>query len=199
MLDDAMWAFGRASGVVALVLMTVSIVIGITTRSGRPLPGMPRFSVQLVHRNAALLATVFTALHVGTLLLDSYAKLTLADILVPFISSAKNAVWVGFGTVAVDLLIAVIVTGLLRARVGARTFKAVHWATYALWPIALAHAIGAGTNGTSGWFLLLGAACAAAVGAALVWRLSPRFAEATGLQRRAMKDLERSATGRSRA
>ncbi|GAA4354333.1 ferric reductase-like transmembrane domain-containing protein [Microbacterium rhizosphaerae] len=191
MLDNVMWAFGRASGVVALVLLTASVVIGIVTRSGRPLPVIPRFSVQLIHRTIALTSTVFVLLHVGTLLLDSYAKLTLSDILVPFLSAAKNPVWVGFGTVALDLLIAVIVTALLRNRIGTRAFKAVHWATYLLWPVSLAHAIGSGTNGTSGWFLVLAGFCTLAVAAAVLWRLTPRFEEAATLQEASRNSLRR--------
>ncbi|WP_298228452.1 ferric reductase-like transmembrane domain-containing protein [Gryllotalpicola sp.] len=184
MFDNAMWAFGRASGIVALVLLTISVVLGILARSGRPLPAIPRFSVQLIHRNIALAATVFTVLHVGTLLLDSYAKLSVIDVVVPFASAAKNPAWVGFGTVAVDLVIAVVVTALLRRRIGARVFKAVHWGAYALWPIALAHAIGSGTNGAAVWFLVLGAVCCAAVAASIVWRLSRRFDEAAAVRQR---------------
>ena len=197
MLDNVMWAFGRASGVVALVLLTGSVVIGILTRSGRPLPVIPRFSVQLIHRTIALTSTVFVLLHVGTLLLDSYAKLTLTDVLVPFLSAANNPVWVGFGTVALDLLLAVIVTALLRNRIGTRAFKAVHWATYLLWPISLAHAIGSGTNGTSGWFLVLAGFCTLTVAAAVLWRLTPRFEEAATLQERSQNSV-RHTNGRPR-
>ena len=114
-MDEVLWAVGRASGVVALLLLTVSLWLGIVTRSGRPLPGMPRFSVTLLHRNVSLLAVVFLVLHIGTLLLDSYAKLTLTDVLVPFLG-AHLPFWLGLGTVAVDLLIAVTVTALLRRR-----------------------------------------------------------------------------------
>ncbi|CAN5259767.1 hypothetical protein BH09ACT6_BH09ACT6_07200 [soil metagenome] len=180
-MDEALWAFGRASGVVALILFTASIVLGIITRSGRLLPGLPRFSVTLVHRNVSLVGSVFILLHVGSLLLDSYAKLNVTDIIVPFIGSYKPF-WQGLGTVAVDVLIAIIVTSLLRQRLGVRVFRAVHWFSYAMWPIAMAHAIGNGTDGTSSWFLLLSAVCTLAVGTALVWRLSSRFVESARLR-----------------
>lgn len=175
-MDSALWSVARASGVVALVLFTLSILVGILTRSGRPLPGMPRFSLALIHRNIALVSTAFIALHVGTLLLDSYAHLNVIDILLPFLGSFKP-VWQGLGTVAVDLLIAVVVTSLLRRRLGVRVFRVVHWLTYVMWPVALIHAIGNGTDGTSRWFLLFAAASAVTVTAALVWRVSTRFIE----------------------
>lgn len=185
-MNDALWAFGRVSGIVSLLLLTVSVVLGIVTRSGRPLPGLPRFSVSLVHRNIAILASVFLLLHVGTLLLDTYAKLTLTDIIVPFVGSYRPF-WQGLGTVAFDLLLAVVITSLLRRRIGVRTFKAVHWLTYAMWPVALIHSIGNGTNGTSGWFLLVAIVCALAVVVTLSWRLSARFLETAAARERALK------------
>jgi predicted ferric reductase len=176
MFDSAMWAFGRVSGMVALLMFTITLILGIVTRSGRPLIGMPRFSVTLIHRNTALLASVFLVLHVGTLLLDSYAKLRLVDVVVPFLGSFKPF-WQGLGTVAFDLILAIMLTALLRRFVGVRAFKFVHWFTYAMWPVAVAHAIGNGTNGTDPWFLLSGAAASVLVVAAVIWRVTDRFAE----------------------
>jgi len=171
-MDEAMWAFGRVSGFVSLALFTASVLLGILNRSGRPMLVLPRFSISLLHRNIALLATVFLGLHVGSLLLDSYAKLNPVDIVVPFLGSFQPF-WQGLGTVALDLVLAVVVTGLLRHRIGQRTFKA----SYGVWPVAMAHALGNGTDVSSGWFLLLAAASAVAVAAALLWRLSPSFLE----------------------
>jgi methionine sulfoxide reductase heme-binding subunit len=185
-MDEAMWAFGRTSGVVSLVLLTVSVVLGILVRSGRPLLVLPRFAVAVVHRNVALLATLFLALHVGSLLLDSYAQLDLADTVVPFLGAYKPF-WQGLGTVAVDVLLAVVLTSLLRRRVGPQVFRAVHWLTYALWPLAMLHAIGNGTDASGKWFLLVAAGAAAAVGAAVVWRLSAGFLESAALRRGAVR------------
>ncbi len=182
MTDDILWAVGRSSGVVALLLLTVSLWLGIVARSGRPLPGLPRFSVTLVHRNVSLLAVVFLVLHIGTLLLDSYAKLTRTDVLVPFLG-AHQPFWLGLGTVAVDLLIAVTITALLRRRLGLRVFKAVHWLNYALWPVALAHTIGDGTDGTAAWMLLLAGACVLFVLVAVAWRVSAGFVESARARR----------------
>lgn len=171
-----MWAFGRVSGFMSLALFTGSVLLGIFSRSGRPLLVLPRFSISVLHRNIALLATVFLGLHVGCLLLDSYAKLRPVDVVVPFLGSYQPF-WQGLGTVALDLVAAVVVTALLRHRIGQRSFKAVHWFSYAIWPVAMAHAIGNGTDAGSEWFLLLAAASAVAVASALVWRLSPSFLE----------------------
>lgn len=170
---------------IALALFTGTVVLGIINRSGRPLPSVPRFSVALVHRNISLLATMFLLIHIGTLMLDSYAKLNLIDAFVPFLGSFKPF-WQGLGTVAFDLLVAIVLTGLLRHRLGQRTFRAVHWFAYAMWPIALAHSIGNGTNGTESWFLVSSVVAAAAVAIALIWRLSPRFLETSKARQRSL-------------
>ncbi|WP_026553711.1 ferric reductase-like transmembrane domain-containing protein [Arthrobacter sp. 35W] len=173
-MDEALWAFGRASGFLSLGLLTASVLLGILTRSGRPLLVIPRFSVALIHRNLALLASIFLLLHVGSLLLDTYALLDLADVVVPFLG-AYRPLWQGLGTVAFDLLLAIVATSLLRRRLGARVFRAVHWLAYAMWPVALAHAVGNGTEGTSGWFLGMAIGSVVLVGAAVLWRASAAF------------------------
>ncbi|QCQ17614.1 ferric reductase-like transmembrane domain-containing protein [Microbacterium sp. RG1] len=173
-MDEALWALGRGTGVVGLVLFTLAVVLGIVVRGGRAAVGLPRFGIARLHRDVALMATVFIGIHIVSLLFDSYAQLNLVDLLVPFLATYRPF-WLGLGTVAVDLVIAVIATALLRHRIGSRAFRVVHFGTYLLWPISLAHAIGAGTDGTQAWFIALAGVCASAVGVAVAWRLSPRF------------------------
>ena len=173
-MSEALWALGRGTGVVALVLLTITVVLGILTRSGRPAFGMPRFAVTLVHRNSALIGTVFVGIHVISLLFDPYAQLKVLDFFVPFLGS-YHPLWLGLGTVAADLLIAIMVTGLLRRWIGQRAFRVVHWATYALWPVALFHSIGTGTDASNGLFILLAVSCFATVAGSVIWRLSTGF------------------------
>jgi predicted ferric reductase len=175
-IDQAFWVVGRGTGITALALFTLSIALGIATRSGRPLLSLPRFAVVDVHRFAALLGTVFIALHVGNLLADPYAQLRLIDVIVPF-RGVYQPFWLGLGTVAFDLLLAVIVTSLLRHRLGLRTFRVIPWATYAMWPIAVVHSVGNGTDSTHRWFLLFAAVCAMTVAAAFAARLRADFVE----------------------
>lgn len=184
-MDNALWAIGRVSGMISMALVTATVLLGIVNRSGRPLPAVPRFSVALIHRNISLLATLFLTMHIVSLMLDSYAKLSLIDVFVPFLGHFKPF-WQGLGTVAIDLLAAVVLTGLLRHRLGQRTFRVVHWFAYAMWPIALVHSIGNGTNGTEKWFLALAAGSIVAVGAALVWRLSSNFLETAKARQRSL-------------
>jgi sulfoxide reductase heme-binding subunit YedZ len=173
-MTEMLWYAGRASGAVSLTLFTAVLVLGIASRSGRQAFGLPRFALTAVHRYASLLGVAFLGLHVLTLLADRYSKLTLLDVVVPF-GAGYRPMWTGLGTVALDLVIAVVVTSLLRRRIGVRVWRAVHWLAYAAWPIALVHGLMSGTDAGSGWLLALTAACVAAVLGALGWRLSPRF------------------------
>ena len=150
MTSEALWALGRGTGITALAFMTLSVALGIATRSGRPLVVLPRFAVADVHRFAALAGTLLVALHVGLLFFDPYAQLRVVDFVVPFLGYYRP-LWQGLGTLAVDLLLVVIVTSLLRHRIGLRAFRVVHWANFVLWPIALAHAIGNGTDSGRIW------------------------------------------------
>ncbi|MCU1645711.1 MAG: putative ferric reductase [Nocardia sp.] len=172
-IDQALWAFGRGTGIIALILLTVSVALGVAARSGRAVL-LPRAGLAEFHRGAALTAAVLVVIHVSSLLIDPYAQLRLLDVLVPF-AGQRRAIWLGLGTVAVDLLVAITVTALLRHRLGPNVFRMVHYAAYALWPIAFAHALGTGTDAGRPWMLLIAAACLLTVIAAVIWRLGREF------------------------
>jgi sulfoxide reductase heme-binding subunit YedZ len=138
--------------------------------------GLPRFAVAAVHRNASLTAVVFLLIHVASLYFDPYAQLRLLDLVVPF-AGAYRPLWLGLGTVGLDLIVALVVTSLLRHRIGVRTWRAVHWLAYLSWPVALSHALGNGTDNGSWWLRTLAAACTLAVLGAVGWRVSERFQE----------------------
>jgi sulfoxide reductase heme-binding subunit YedZ len=174
-MTSALWALGRGTGVVALVLFTLSIVLGILARSGRRVPWLGRVGISDLHRTAALTGTGLVVVHLGSLLFDPYAQLKLVDLAVPFLA-AYRPLWLGLGTLAVDVLVVVTVVSLLRQRVGPKTFRVVHWATYALWPTALLHALGSGTDAATNWFRGLAVVCVAAVVAVAGWRLAPSYA-----------------------
>lgn len=188
--DEAMWALGRGTGTVALVVFTLSLVMGVVARSGRTAFGLSRFGINEVHRTAALTGVGLIVVHVTSLLLDPWAQLRLVDLVVPFLG-ARRPLWLGLGTVAIDLLLVITVVSLLRDRVGPRVFRTVHWATYLLWPVALLHGLGNGTNTGSLWFTAVAVACSAAVLAALLWRLLPSFTE-RGHQRAPRRPTARS-------
>ena len=160
----------------ALVLLTVVVVLGITARSGRPLLGLPRFAVATVHRNASLLAVFLLAVHAENLLLDPYAQLRALDLLLPFVG-VQRPLWLGLGTLAGDVILVLVGVSLLRRRIGVRIWRTVHWTAYAAWPLALLHGLGTGTDAGQLWLRVTAAACAAAVLASVGWRCSARFTQ----------------------
>jgi predicted ferric reductase len=171
----ALWDLGRGSGIAALVMLTVSVALGILGRSGRTALGLGRFGLNELHRTAALTGVGLVVVHLVSLFFDPYAQLRLVDMALPFLGSYRPF-WLGLGTLAVDLLLVITVVSLLRQRVGPRVFRAVHWATYALWPVALTHAFGTGTDATTLWMDLVGLSCVAGVVGAVGWRTSESFA-----------------------
>jgi sulfoxide reductase heme-binding subunit YedZ len=169
--SNAVWYLMRASGAVTLILLSAVFVLGIATlRRWRP-ANLPRFVTTSLHRSISLLAVVFLAIHVVTAVADPYAVVGLSSVVVPFVAG-RDALWVGLGAISLDLMAAMILTSLIRGRLGARSWRAIHLTAYASWPLALAHSFGMGTDASSPWLLAVGVACVAAVGAAVLWRLS---------------------------
>lgn len=166
-----LWFATRATGVIALVLLTATVVLGIAGTARFATPRWPRLLTSGLHRNLSLLSVAFVAAHVLTTVLDSYAPIGWAAAIVPF-SSPYRTLWLGLGTVASDLLLAVVITSLLRVRLGYRSWRAVHWLAYASWPVALWHGLGTGTDSKLPWLLALDALGVTAVACALFWRLS---------------------------
>jgi DMSO/TMAO reductase YedYZ heme-binding membrane subunit len=166
-----LWYLTRGTGVVALLLLTTSVLLGVTTTLGVRLRRWPRFAVAGVHRNLTLLAIVFVAVHVVTTVADGYAPIRLVDAIVPF-ASAYRPVWLGLGALAFDLLLAIVATSLLRIRIGLRAWRAVHLLAYVAWPVALVHALGTGSDPRSTWLAAVGIGSLALVALAVVTRLS---------------------------
>lgn len=167
---STLWALSLGTGVVALVLLTAVLVLGImVNRQGR-LPGLPRFAATSLHRSLSLLSVAFVGIHIGTATADPFVTIGLAASVVPFISPYSHF-WIGLGAVSVDLMLALIVTSLLRARISRRTWRAVHWLAYICWPVAFAHSVGTGGGLRHGWPGVLSLVCVAAVAAALTWRV----------------------------
>jgi methionine sulfoxide reductase heme-binding subunit len=169
--SPALWYASRATGIVCLLLFTVVVVLGIlVNRQGR-LPGLPAFAVTGLHRNLALLATAFLGVHVLTAVADSFVNIKLIAAVVPFTSSYAP-LWIGLGAVALDLIAAVVITSLVRLRLGHRLWRAVHWFTYVAFPVTVAHSIGSSKDLRGGGLLIFTAACVLAVGAAIAYRIA---------------------------
>lgn len=171
----ALWFITRATGITALILLTVTVALGVANvRRLRP-GALPRFVLEAVHRNVALLSVTFLVAHIATSVLDGYVPVRWLDAVVPF-GSAYRPFWLGLGAIAFDLLIAVTLTSLVRRRLGYRAWRTTHWLAYGSWPIALVHGLGMGSDAGAGWSIVVTLGCVAVVLIAVAVRLAGRHA-----------------------
>ena len=170
MSSTYLWYATRATGIVALILLTLTMVLGLVTTSRARVRHWPGFAQQEIHRRISIIAVVFLAIHVLTSILDTYVHIGWLAIVVPF-TSPYSRFWVGLGTIAVDAMVAVFVSSLLRSHLKPGTWRAIHWLAYASWPIALMHTFGMGTDSREHWVIVLGALCLLSVGLSLAWRV----------------------------
>ena len=169
--STALWYASRATGVVSLLLLTAVVLLGVlVNRQGR-LPGLPRFVVTGLHRNLSLLGVAFVAIHVLTAVFDPYVTIRIVAIVVPF-ASAYKPLWLGLGAISLDVVLALIVTSLARARMSRRVWRSLHWLSYAAWVSALVHSLTSSTDLHGGVLLYLAIACSLAVAAAVIWRMT---------------------------
>ncbi|HEV3366605.1 MAG TPA: hypothetical protein VG054_04025 [Acidimicrobiales bacterium] len=168
--STVLWYTTRATGVVALLLLTGVMVLGILTAGRVRTTSWPAFARADLHKRVSLLAMVFLAFHVLTSVLDTYVNVGWAAIVVPF-ASPYRPVWTGLGTVGVDLILAVAISSALRQRIRAATWRGIHWLAYGSWPVAMAHSLGMGTDASRLWMDGLAAVCSLAVLASVAWRI----------------------------
>jgi Ferric reductase like transmembrane component len=166
---SAYWYLTRGTGTIALILLTLSIALGVANIRRLRTENVPRFVIERVHRNISLLAMAFVAIHILTSVLDRFAPVTVANAVIPF-SGSYRPLWLGFGAVAFNLLIAVVITSLLRRRFGYRAWRVTHWAVYASWPLAFLHGLGTGSDTKTGWMLLTAGGCVIVMIVAVVAR-----------------------------
>jgi predicted ferric reductase len=169
---QALWYVSRATGLVSFILLSLVLVLGVTIARRGKVPGLPRFAGVGLHRNAALFAVVLLVIHIVTAVVDPYVTIGWVSAVVPF-TSRYEPMWLGLGALAIDLAAAVVVTSLLRFRIGMRVWRAVHWLAYAVWPLAAIHGIGAAADLQSGVLLGVVLVTIGGVVAAIAWRFSP--------------------------
>ena len=169
-MSSTVWYFARSAGIVAYLLLTASVLLGILM-AGKAKLSWPRFAVVDVHRHLAILTGVFIALHGATLMLDRFVPIGLGQELVPFTTSYRPFA-VGLGVVAMELIAAVGISNWLKPRIPHRVWRKVHYLTLAAWLLASAHGVLAGTDAGDPWFAGIAAGSFAAVAIAAFARFS---------------------------
>ena len=170
MPDTVLWYTTRGAGAVSLVLLSAVVVLGVMSSLRFEVPSWPRFLTTGLHRNLSLTAVLFLALHIVTAVVDPFTHLGWLAAVVPF-SSYYRTFWLGLGVIAFELLIAITVTSLVRGLIGLSAWRAIHWLSYASWPIAVLHGFGTGTDTLSTWMLAIDDVCIAAVAGSLAARV----------------------------
>jgi sulfoxide reductase heme-binding subunit YedZ len=169
------WYAARAAGIVAYVLLSALVALGLVLSGRGRLKRWPRFALEDVHRFAGMLTGTFVAIHVAAIAIDAYTPFSLAALVVPFASSYRPLP-VALGIVSAELLVALAVTNRLRNRVlSYRVWRQAHYLGFAVWAAAALHGITAGTDRGSAWLLALYAVSIAAIGGLLAAR-APHYA-----------------------
>jgi sulfoxide reductase heme-binding subunit YedZ len=168
--DIVLWYTTRGAGAVSMILLSAVVILGVLSSLRFQSAGWPRFLTPALHRNLALMTLVFLGLHIVTAVVDPFTHLGWLTAVVPF-SSYYRTFWLGLGTIAFELLAAIVVTSLLRGLIGQAAWRAIHWLAYASWPVAVLHGFGAGTDVLSAWFMVLSIVCVGSVVMAVVYRI----------------------------
>jgi len=163
------WYATRGLGAATLIVLTCTVVLGIVTATRWIGQSTPGFVAADLHRNLSLLALFLLATHIVTTVLDPFAHISARDAIIPF-GAAYRPVWLGLGVAAMEVMVAVAATSLLRSRVGPRVWRLVHWAAYISWPLGMVHALGIGTDNKTTWVLAISFVCVASVVAAIGYR-----------------------------
>ncbi|MHB1614094.1 MAG: ferric reductase-like transmembrane domain-containing protein [Actinomycetes bacterium] len=175
-LTNPLWFLTRSTGVISFVLLTATVTLGLLSTLRTSSTRWPRYLTQGLHRNLSLLAVAFLAGHIVTTILDGYVPIGWANAVVPFDTGYRTP-WLGLGTLAVDAIVVLVLTSLVRVRLGYRAWRAVHGVAYATWPLAVGHFLGTGTDRGTRWALGLVLLSGALVLGALAVRLSAADAE----------------------
>jgi sulfoxide reductase heme-binding subunit YedZ len=148
--DLVLWELIRATGLIAYVLLSLAVLLGVGVRVRAFDWLAKRAWVFELHQAVSVLALAFTALHAVLLLGNSHVPFGLTEILVPFTSSWRR-VAIAAGTLAFYLLAILIGTSYTRGRIGERAWRTIHFGGFAAWGFALFHGVLAGHDSSVPW------------------------------------------------
>ena len=166
--EPVLWFVARASGLTSLVFPTLSVALG--NAAGARRPSLPRFVTQGAHRTCALTGLLLLVVHVAAVVADPYVPLEWTDVFWPF-AAGYEPLWTGLGTVALDLMLLIIATSVVRHRIGLRIWRGVHLTAYAAFALSIGHGLGAGTDAQEPTVAALTGTSVGVVVAALALRL----------------------------
>ena len=147
----AFWYLSRGSAFVALSLLWVSMALGLTmtNKMARTWPGVP--AAFAIHEYVSLLGLAFSIFHALILLGDHYIQFDLVQVLVPFYATGYKPLLVGFGQLGFYLWLMVALSFYVRARIGQKTWRVLHYISFFTYCMALYHGITSGTDTSADW------------------------------------------------
>jgi sulfoxide reductase heme-binding subunit YedZ len=148
--EHAWWLLSRSAGVVALLLVAASVLIGLTLAAGLGGPPPRRRALVAFHEHSAIAGMVAIAIHGLSLLPDDFLKPGVMGIAVPFVIDFKP-VYVGLGIIGGYLAAALGLSYYARRRIGGKRWRNLHRATPVVYVLGLIHTLGAGTDAGSTW------------------------------------------------
>jgi sulfoxide reductase heme-binding subunit YedZ len=171
--DPTFWIVARAAGFAAYALLTATVLAGLLVKA-RPFGRRLRqASAVELHRTLSSMALGMLVLHGVALVLDTTVHISPAALVVPGLSPYRPLA-TGIGVVAAELMLLVAASFPLRRLIGMRSWRRLHWLTYAIFAGATVHGVLAGSDSGSRYALALYLASLGAVVAATTWRVVAR-------------------------
>jgi hypothetical protein len=168
------WYVARAGGVVAYVLLSAVVAVGITMAGKKSMRRWPKFAMEDVHRFGGILVGTFVIIHVVSVAIDSYLPFSLLSLIVP-LAGHYRPVWTSLGIVAAELLLALAVANHYRnSRISYSFWRKAHYANFAVWGAATLHGLGSGTDRSTPWLLTIYAISVGTVCGLIAWRVLRR-------------------------
>lgn len=168
--DQSLWWLNRSTGLVLMAVFTIVVVLGVFATQKAAGRRIPTFVPNQLHRTISLFAVALLVAHVLTAVLDNYVEIDWIDIVIPF-ASPYRPLWLGLGTLALDITIAIGVTSALKSRLSERSWQLVHVSAYVAWLVAVLHGLGTGTDSRQPLVIAMYLVCVLAVVISLAARL----------------------------
>ncbi|HET6819848.1 MAG TPA: ferric reductase-like transmembrane domain-containing protein [Candidatus Limnocylindria bacterium] len=164
------WEVARAGGMLAYVLATASVVLGLLLSLGVRSQRWPRFITNELHRFLSVLTLIFVVIHTIAVLVDPFTAFTPAEVLVPF-ASHYRPLWIALGIVAGYLALAVWASEYIRGRIGYAWWRRFHYLAFAVFALGALHGVGTGSDTREWWGLATYGVTIGAVVILIGWRL----------------------------
>lgn len=170
MTSPLLWYLNRGTGIVLVVVFTLTVVLGVLATGRSVSRWWPRFVTQGLHRGLAAVSVLLLLAHTVVAVVDEFVDIRWWQAVVPF-GATYEPLWLGLGTLALDLTVVVVATSLARSRLPHRLWFVLHLTTYAAWVAGVVHGLGIGSDSDLGWSVAITAACVAAVVVAALGRV----------------------------